>query len=49
MVTDSLAVKVMMADLVLHQYFSRKRQSGFGSGNCHGAEVLCRDFIFFVM
>ena len=47
-VTDSVAVTLMIADLVLHQYFSGKRQPGFGSGNCHGAEVLCRIFIWTV-
>ncbi len=44
MVVDQVAVTVMTADLVLHQFFSWKRQSGFGSRNCHGAEVLCCDF-----
>ena len=43
---DCIAVTVMMADLVLHQFFSWKRQSGFGSRNCHVAEVLCWDFFW---
>ena len=43
-VTDRAAVTVMTTDLVLHQFFSWKRQSGFGSRNCHGVEVLCCDF-----
>ena len=46
MVADHVAVTVMTADLVLHQFFSWERQSGFGSRNCHGAEVLCCDFFW---
>ena len=43
MVADRVVVTAMMADLVLHQFFSWKRQSGFGSRNCHGAEVFFCD------
>ncbi len=47
MVADSVAVTAIMTYLVSHQYFSQKRQSGFGSGNIYGAEVLCRDVLIF--
>ena len=43
MVAGYVAVREIMADPVLQQYFSQERQSGFGSGNRHGKV----DTIFF--
>lgn len=47
MVARGVPVRAIIAGLVLQRYFTWKRRSGFGGGNCHGAEVLCRDFILF--
>ena len=40
-------MRAIVAGPVLQGYFSWMRWCGGCGGNCHGAEVLCRDFIFF--
>ena len=47
MVAGSVQVNAIMSGLVLQWYFSLKRLSGCGGKNCHVAEVLCCNFIFF--
>ncbi len=47
MVARGVPVRAIIAGSVLQWYFSWKRRSGFGGGNCHGGKVLCRDLILF--